>query len=220
MVDTKTCSSCGINLPVSSFYRHGDRWTRGRCKACHVSYRCRHFAKVKAALINHKGGRCERCGRAGHPTIFDFHHKDPSKKEFSISERHGRGVESLLSEAEKCELLCCLCHRIEHASDTSWDFDWKNPRPNDLARKKRREAKCQCGLPLNTGKIYCSTACRAKFSTKIEWPENLEELVSSTSRNAVAKSLGVSFNAVNKRLKRVSRESNPVLDDTNVVCQP
>lgn len=60
--------------------------------------------------------KCARC-----PEDFwacmEFHHEDPSKKEFTLSDMVGGGhsKEAILSEIEKCIVLCSNCHRKEHS---------------------------------------------------------------------------------------------------------
>ncbi len=40
----------------------------------------------------------------------DFHHMDPSSKEFSIGSSSSLSFSKLLAEAKKCILLCKNCH--------------------------------------------------------------------------------------------------------------
>jgi len=73
---------------------------------------------IKLKLIEILGGKCKGCGNVYHHAAFDFHHLDPSKKEFSITEKiQNLPFEDLVEEAKKCILLCANCHRIEHARD-------------------------------------------------------------------------------------------------------
>ena len=60
------------------------------------------------------GGKCERCGYSNYLGALDFHHKDPSQKEFTIGNRDFR-LEQCIEEAKKCILLCSNCHRELHA---------------------------------------------------------------------------------------------------------
>ena len=61
-----------------------------------------------------EGLRCARCPESFWACL-DFHHRDSSIKSFSISEGGGRyGLNRLLAEIEKCEVLCANCHRKEH----------------------------------------------------------------------------------------------------------
>ena len=63
-----------------------------------------------------------RCGWSGHVAGFDFHHRDPTLKDFNICLATGKAWEVVRAELDKCELLCALCHRLHHdtrASDES-----------------------------------------------------------------------------------------------------
>ncbi len=72
----------------------------------------------RKALIQYKGGKCEECGFEDDGTLgflLDFHHIDPALKKFGISAGNLRKKMSLLmDEADKCQLLCVMCHRIHH----------------------------------------------------------------------------------------------------------
>lgn len=85
---------------------------RKRCNACNTKVR-RLRTKLKA--IELLGGKCQRCGYTGHPAAFEFHHKDPTKKEFAIGMVANKKWSSIIAELLKCELICSNCHRIEHS---------------------------------------------------------------------------------------------------------
>lgn len=85
---------------------------RSRCNACNTKLR---RLKNKLRAINLLGGRCIRCGYNKHPAALEFHHKDSSKKDFSIGTVANKRWESIVNEIKKCELLCSNCHRIEHS---------------------------------------------------------------------------------------------------------
>lgn len=61
---------------------------------------------------------CINCGESD-PCCLDFHHTDPSKKEFSLAEAVGRGLskEKIKKEIDKTQILCANCHRKHHYSD-------------------------------------------------------------------------------------------------------
>ncbi len=67
------------------------------------------FKELKAKLS------CNHCPE-DHPACLDFHHLDPSKKEFGISGNSVRDFswDRILKEIAKCEVLCSNCHRKEH----------------------------------------------------------------------------------------------------------
>lgn len=55
---------------------------------------------------------CADCGRAYPPEAMDFDHRDPSSKEFDILKRAGCVSRArLLTEVEKCDVVCANCHR-------------------------------------------------------------------------------------------------------------
>lgn len=65
-------------------------------------------------LIKFLGGKCSKCFGVFDPVVYDFHHKNPQEKEFTIGEYMGFSLSKLKVEAEKCELLCANCHRLVH----------------------------------------------------------------------------------------------------------
>ncbi|NIT60184.1 MAG: hypothetical protein GWN00_29450 [Aliifodinibius sp.] len=71
---------------------------------------------IKLKSIEYLGGKCERCGFDGHPAALQFHHRDPSKKIFRISNAYKYNWETkIVLELEKCELVCANCHAVEHS---------------------------------------------------------------------------------------------------------
>lgn len=74
--------------------------------------------RTKLALVVYKGGKCIKCGfdDLNYPSCFDFHHVDPTQKEFSIASNGStRSIEKLKAEADKCILVCRNCHAKIHA---------------------------------------------------------------------------------------------------------
>lgn len=82
-----------------------------RCAKCNTAAVSERRRQVKRQLVNEAGGKCRLCGFAEHPAALQFHHLDPSTKEFHLSDRGlTRGITRMRSEAEKCVLLCANCH--------------------------------------------------------------------------------------------------------------
>ena len=82
------------------------------------SYLNRKRREKKQYLVSLKGGKCERCGYDKCLAALSFHHRDPSKKVIDLSTRtiQSRKMEVLLTELEKCDLLCANCHmEVHHA---------------------------------------------------------------------------------------------------------
>ena len=72
--------------------------------------------KVRLTAISYKGGHCQICGYDRCIEALEFHHLDPSQKEFGISKKgYTRSWEKVKEEADKCVLLCANCHREVHA---------------------------------------------------------------------------------------------------------
>lgn len=100
----RTCILCGRN--------HEDL-RRKRCNSCNTKIR---RYRTKLAAIKYLGGKCERCGYNENPAGLEFHHRDPDAKEFQIGSVANKSWESVKTELDKCDLLCSICHRIEHAN--------------------------------------------------------------------------------------------------------
>lgn len=76
-----------------------------------VRLRRRH---LKMLATVHFGGKCELCGYSRSLRALSFHHKDPSLKEFTISQVTSRSWESIKAELDKCVMLCANCHQEQH----------------------------------------------------------------------------------------------------------
>ena len=69
----------------------------------------------KQYLVEYKGNKCQLCGYNKCNKALEFHHIDPSTKEFSICTNLNRALEDLIIEVDKCVLLCSNCHKEVHA---------------------------------------------------------------------------------------------------------
>lgn len=68
---------------------------------------------AKKRIVEHCGGKCVRCGYNKSIASLQFHHKDPSEKEFNIRDMFW-DWEKTKAEAAKCELVCANCHGEIH----------------------------------------------------------------------------------------------------------
>ena len=124
----KYCPVCEQLLDIAAFSKHGNA-----CKSCAVkrannwrvvkennpNWRKERNAqiaensrKLKRKMVELKGDCCSACGGKFPDVVYDFHHVDPSTKDFSIAK--SRNFEKIKKELEKCVMLCSNCHRIEH----------------------------------------------------------------------------------------------------------
>ena len=77
--------------------------------------------RYKNIYVKQKGGKCQLCGFDKYNGALEFHHKDPTKKDSSMSKmtRMADSAE-VQRELEKCILLCANCHRMTHAGLTKY----------------------------------------------------------------------------------------------------
>lgn len=69
----------------------------------------------KQLAINLHGNQCADCKTKCHPACYDFHHLDPSQKDFNPCSGLSKKVEVFLAEVAKCIMLCANCHRVRHS---------------------------------------------------------------------------------------------------------
>ncbi len=71
--------------------------------------------KVRQMAVDYKGGCCQICGYSKCLEALEFHHTDPTQKDFNISAKgHSRSWERVKAEIDKCILVCANCHRELH----------------------------------------------------------------------------------------------------------
>ena len=86
-MENKVCSNCKQEKPITDFYsqklhKHG---VMSMCKDCFNHFCTQRWINRKVKYINLLGGKCERCGLTlnnSHYSVFEFHHVDPSTKEY------------------------------------------------------------------------------------------------------------------------------------------
>ena len=75
------------------------------------------IGEMKRMAIDYKGNICSKCKKIfEHLSVYDFHHRDPRKKQHTISSLlNSKPKWAILKpELDKCELLCANCHHIIH----------------------------------------------------------------------------------------------------------
>ena len=72
----------------------------------------------KRALLEYAGGmKCIKCGYDKDiPDVYEFHHKDPAKKDPSWGKMtaNNHRIDTMKAEIDKCVVLCANCHRETH----------------------------------------------------------------------------------------------------------
>lgn len=111
------CGSCDVLLTADNAFKRSNRSTfHHYCKKCHGELHRDRLREFKCECVEYKGGKCEICGYNRCISALEFHHLDPSVKEFSISRAATTKLSDRIKlELDKCQLLCCRCHREKHA---------------------------------------------------------------------------------------------------------
>jgi hypothetical protein len=113
----KFCISCNTLKPITEFFSNGLTLKgtpkyKSHCNVCQPLL----DRKRKLATFSQAYGKpfaCEKCGYNKNFSALEFHHKDPSEKEFSFSYQ-SISYKRLKPEIDKCILLCSNCHKEEH----------------------------------------------------------------------------------------------------------
>lgn len=113
----KTCPKCHKKLSLDLFYTRRRGEPDSYCIQCSNRYGRGKLRSVKQQCVDYKGGKCELCGYSRCLAALDFHHTDPAKKKFSISQLRHCEFSFLKDEVDKCILLCANCHREMHYED-------------------------------------------------------------------------------------------------------
>lgn len=71
------------------------------------------IVSLRKEAIEYKGGKCIVCGYNKSIRALQFHHLDPTQKDFGISGTT-KSFEKLKPELDKCVLLCANCHGEVH----------------------------------------------------------------------------------------------------------
>jgi hypothetical protein len=102
--EERICQSCQRKY----MYKRNAGHSLSNCNTCRQAI---HRKKVKARAIAYKGGKCKVCSYNKFPGALEFHHLDPSLKNFEIgSDGYKVKWEKLQAELDKCILLCSNCH--------------------------------------------------------------------------------------------------------------
>ncbi len=196
---SKHCKRCDTVKASDQFYRRRKGTDLSPyCKICTKNQAVERQRTLKMKAIAYKGGKCEKCGYSKCPAALDFHHRDPLEKEFSMASKVRKGwKKELIEELDKCALLCANCHREAH---------WEEKEFFNLSPKKPAKVHTcsDCSTTLSDGKASRCVPCSLKKKEKINWPntQTLRQMIEDSNYSAVGRKLGVSDNAVRKRLKK------------------
>lgn len=69
-------------------------------------------AAIRSTVNELKSNPCEDCGGTFDPICMDFDHRPGEKKIGSVSSMLWAGLDRVLAEIAKCDLVCANCHRL------------------------------------------------------------------------------------------------------------
>lgn len=169
--------------------------------------------RTKVRMLEAMGNSCQICGYDKCSAALEFHHIDPSGKEFTFATamKNPSSWDKLVVELRKCVLLCANCHRELHYSSVSLSgvesgFD---ERYAEYGTKEVVISLCPvCGKNKSINAVTCSVACARKRSRIVDWDTvDVHSLVDKYKNpEQVGKYLGVSGAAVRKRIKKLNAE--------------
>jgi len=213
-MQTKKCSSCDEEKPIGEFtlrrnYHNGERVRHSQCKECVYESGRRRIRAVKLKLVNLKGGKCISCGYCKNLSAMDFHHRDPSEKEFDWRQLMTmlKQWDRVLEELEKCDLLCNRCHQEIH--HPGYDMEML-------------ESMSECPIcgGETYGRKYCSPECRHEGNRKYPRPpkEDLQDLLDrGVSQNKIREMYGVSHGTLTNWLAKYGLREYACMRIANVI---
>jgi hypothetical protein len=134
----KICTKCKIPKDEKEFNKHSNNKDKKSswCKICTKIISTKYYEDNKSLVLKKQHIRdnekkqyinnlkenikCQKCGYNKCIVALDYHHLDPSKKDFNIATTRVRNINTEYSrnliekEIEKCIVLCANCHREFH----------------------------------------------------------------------------------------------------------
>ena len=135
-MDVKLCTKCKELKPLTLFGTriYKDRsyskvYYRARCNPCRVKetqkaytpevreYRKLKRQNKKKELVARFENKCLDCQNTFPYYVYEFHHLEDTKKDYSIGKILLDNHIKLENEISKCVMLCANCHKIRHNKD-------------------------------------------------------------------------------------------------------
>lgn len=99
------CKECVKNTNKNNYYNNIEKWNE-------TSKRNKKLQRERINEVKNNL-KCLKCGE-NRNHLLDFHHIDPSQKDFQISQGERYGWKKIKEEIDKCVPLCSNCHRDFH----------------------------------------------------------------------------------------------------------
>ncbi len=214
----RECSKHGITKYV--YVESNKKYICVKCRSEAVQ---RKRYKLKHDLIEYKGGKCEICGYNKCESALEFHHLNPEEKEFAISSKgYTRSFELCKKEVDKCILVCANCHREIHENEIEKLFLLKSSNDNKIKideekvksllnqRLTQKDISNTIGISVSSLKRFLK---KNNLNKQKESPSQINEdilelMLKYKNYTKVGKVLGISDNAVRKRVKKLGYPPN------------
>lgn len=160
----------------------------------------RHFRssrqRLKEKLVEYKGGKCEICGYNKCINALEFHHLDPSEKDFGISNGNAIAFEKAKKEVDKCILVCANCHREIHFNLNAEQY------ANDEKLKKEIYTEI-----LNNRDVYGNIPIKDSYKF-LAYTSIMEDIANNVSREDIFKKYHINNRTFNRFLEENNIQYN------------
>lgn len=157
-METKQCSQCGVEKPLSSFHscKSCKDGYRTQCRECRSAYsrkryrgtRHSHIKELKGEQLRSSRERnrqfiteylsthpCVDCGEKD-PIVLEFDHVRGAKhRDVTYMVTRAHSLETIALEIEKCDVRCANCHRRKTALERGYYRITTYPKPTELPRQ-------------------------------------------------------------------------------------
>lgn len=166
----------------------------------------------KKLMLSAFGSKCQICGYDKCNSALEFHHLDPSKKDFTFSNTLLIHWDKVKNELKKCICVCSNCHREIHEGLLS--VENKEYFNEELIQKVEKPSKdstfydeCPvCGKPKLKIRKFCSQKCSCQNQQRVDWSKiDLIDLIENKKKSihSIARELDISWQAVKKHYNKI-----------------
>ena len=159
--------------------------------------------RLKEKLVAYKGGKCEVCGYDKCITALEFHHLDPTEKEFGIGGKNVLSFEKCKKEVDKCILVCANCHREIHYKEVL-----------EKQKEEEEEEKKVFAEVLNNRDKYNVKHIKQSYKY-LAYTNILDDIKNNMSRRDIFKKYHIN----NKTFRRFLEENNIEYNKKKIVAE-
>lgn len=205
-MEIKYCTKCCENKNIDDFFKkRTEKRVCSWCKSCLYKVQKQRWTDRKLQAIALFGNKCSICGYSKNYAALEFHHLDPTQKEFDWKSLRLKNWDSIIKELKKCTLLCRNCHAETHNPDSVLDINQdRNSANNNLNLEEIKPTGKCIGCESDVyGTKYCSTKCSQYARRRISRPsyDELLEMIEKYGYTETGRKFKVSDNAIRKWVK-------------------